>query len=136
MLQAGEEHSFIRHGIITLGALNKSLKLMGPWIIRFPGDYEPFSTTSEHELALVSHHKYTLWQYSKFFEGLRQHMTRTTQQNGLRLALIAVIMIYCIENMQLHHEAAIKVAHNGFRMIKQLLPRMERRSSWSPPCHT
>ena len=51
LLQAGQDQSFIQHGIITIGALRKSLKMMGTNTIRLPGTHKlpPYLMESEHE---------------------------------------------------------------------------------------
>lgn len=133
------DHHFIRHGTVALGAITRSLELMGRDRIRIPGEGKGKIITRECDISQTQIHQFGLEHYDKFISGISKYIASTTQLDSLRLGLIAALIIFCIETMQYHFVEAAKIALHGLTLISGFVnttPRhREATSSVSPAPH-
>lgn len=98
----------IRHAIVALGALTKSLH---------ESENQPFGMIMPPSNASVEHHEFALKQYSKAIVNLRQTLAKGKPQ--IRTALVACLLFVCFENFHGDYEAAAKHMQCGLSLVDQ-----------------
>jgi hypothetical protein len=89
----------IRHAVVALGALTKSLH---------ESKNQPFAMIMPPSNASVEHHEFALKQYNKAIVNLRQTISEGKPQ--IRTALVACLLFVCFENFHGDYEAAAKLS--------------------------
>jgi len=98
--QVGEVEPFIRHATVALGALQKSIIVMG---------HDQKSPRNSH--SLDPHHMFAVKSYCKALGGMRKAMAQN--QGNLTSAFLACILAFCFENLEGHQKAAGSHAIGG-----------------------
>lgn len=98
----------IRHAIVALGALTKSLH---------ESENQPFGMIMPPSNASVEHHEFALKQYNKAIVNLRQSLSKGKPQ--IRTALVACLLFVCFENFHGDYEAAAKHMQCGLSLVDQ-----------------
>lgn len=105
VLQASEQESFIKHAIVALGALDKTVEvsrtLHGPQVC---------SGTSH-----TSHYQAAFQQYGKCIKGIRKACEERRQSK--RMILIACLLAVCFEYFDGNIDPAIAHIRSGIRLI-------------------
>ncbi|KAL2068850.1 hypothetical protein VTL71DRAFT_15188 [Oculimacula yallundae] len=118
LLQAGQNQPFIRHAIIAIGALNKSLR-----------DPSTITVSDKRKAAMVIGGNYpmasevrefALGHYDKFLEGAKAKMSLMSREEVRRTAMLVCLLVVCIENMQYRSSNALEHAQNGLRLLNDL----------------
>ncbi|CZR64327.1 uncharacterized protein PAC_14225 [Phialocephala subalpina] len=115
VLQASQQHSFIRHAIISIGSLSNSVKRA----MDRPDQSEFCGRWSSHRLSITT--DFALQHYNKFLHGSRKALMEGNQDR--RTALIACLLIICIETLQWHHHQALNHIYSGMALLDEWLSR-------------
>lgn len=113
VLQASEQESFIRHGVMALGALSRAVKAK--------------TTTEDHlvgESQGIKHYRVAFQQYGKSIQGIRKACKE--ERKSKRTILIACLLAICFEYFHGNVNLAIAHIQNGVKLSKSFLK--------SPPC--
>jgi len=109
VLQAAHNHSSVRSAIIAIAGLASRAKSIAA---------RPSGLTDING-SPVSEEQFALAHYYKFLREIRQEL-----ENGVpntRLALISCLLVTCIENLQWHHQGAMKTMWRGLTMFDEWL---------------
>ncbi|TVY78303.1 Beauvericin cluster-specific repressor BEA4 [Lachnellula suecica] len=110
-LQPGPDQEFIRHALIAIGGLSRSMRKMG-----LENTDEEGSSTSNFSRL----HGFALEHYDKFLAGTKRQMAVATREQGRQLAMISCLLVVCIENMQMHYQNALIHAQQSFKLVEEL----------------
>ncbi|RDW66109.1 hypothetical protein BP6252_09744 [Coleophoma cylindrospora] len=116
LLQASQDQPYIRNAIFAIGALSKTHRGGGVGAYR----YKTIGT-GDTELALQQYHSFALQHYDKFLRGVRENIT--DDEAGRRMAMIACILVVCIETLQNHSQAAFFHSRAGIDLMHDWLSR-------------
>jgi hypothetical protein len=107
VLQESHSDSSVRHAVIALGALTKTLdSSLGVNV---------FETSND----ATEHHEYALSQYNKAIVYLRQTLAKGNP--SIRTALVACLLFICFENFHGDHDAANSHVLCGLGLLDQWL---------------
>lgn len=143
LLQTTQNQPFIRHAVVTIGALCRLSSVLGtkdkstlgiqrlPQL--FPGCNEPSVTKQYYEFALQ--------QYDKFLTAAKDQISVDVvlvDDHMRRTALIACLLVVCIENLQFRYTVALTHAQNGLRLMQEYIDTAPKRdytygTTSSPP---
>jgi Fungal Zn(2)-Cys(6) binuclear cluster domain/Fungal specific transcription factor domain len=118
VLQLSHSEPAIRHAVVALGALTKTL-LDGELQSSSMGICNSLNSSSG---ALTEHHEFALSQYNKAIVNLRR--TLAEDRPAIRTALIASLLFVCFENFHGDHEAAGQQVQCGLGLIDQWQAQM------------
>ncbi|RDW72092.1 hypothetical protein BP5796_08126 [Coleophoma crateriformis] len=116
LLQASQDQPYIRNAIFAIGALSKTHRGGGVGAYR----YKTIGT-GDNELALQQYHSFALRHYDKFLRGVRENIT--DDEAGRRMAMIACILVVCIETLQNHSQAAFFHSRAGIDLMHDWLAK-------------
>jgi hypothetical protein len=123
VLQECHSEEAIRHSVVALGALYKTLEKMteSP-----PGSPSDSSDPSDHA---VRHWEVAFRHYS---DALKAMVTQTSQDqlSSHRTSLMATVLLACFDSFIGDHKQAIVQIQNGLRLLEKL--RAERRRAFMP----
>ncbi|TVY22458.1 hypothetical protein LHYA1_G009072 [Lachnellula hyalina] len=122
LLQAGQDQDFVRHAIIAIGGLSRSMKLKE---LERTGEESP----SDPNAAFL--YEFALLQYNQFLAGTKTHIAVAKRDQGRRLAMISCLLVVCIESMQLHHQSALLHSQQGFKLIEELKNDNDTPDHWN-----
>ena len=119
LLQAGQENEFIRNAIFAIGSFSRRADSS-----RSPGEgYTGTDAAKSDKVALA--------QYGKFLEGTKKYIARTGRKEGRRLAMIACLLVVCIENMQYRPHNALVHAQQGLKLVEEISEDQSEQKSLS-----
>lgn len=112
LLQAGQENEFIQSAIYAIGGFRA----------------KPVCAREEQAIAVVGYtgvdavklDKTALAHYGKFLEGTKKYISRANEAEGRRLAMIACLLVICIENMQYRPHNALAHAKQGLKLVEEV----------------
>lgn len=107
-VQESSSEPAIRHAVVALGALTKSLH---------ESENQPFGMIMPPSNTSVEHHEFALKQYNKAIINLRQTLSKGKPQ--IRTALVACLLFVCFENFHGDYEAAAKHMQCGLSLVDQ-----------------
>ena len=100
----------IRHAIIALGALDKTMDITqrtsDPTLLDF----------REKCLESAAHHQFALQQYGKAIAQMRNNLS--AQKQDYRTALILCLLTICFEALNGDMQSALEQIRSGLRLIK------------------
>lgn len=111
LLQVSQSEDFVRHALIAIGGLSRSLKRMSADNL----EREDSLTSSSARLR-----EFALKHYDQFLTGTKRALAVATREQGIRLTMISCLLVVCIENMQSHLCNALAHATQGFKLIGEL----------------
>lgn len=111
VLQACEDMPPIRHAIIALGALDKTLDITQ----RTDGLGSP--DLRQKVLESAAHHRFALQQYGKAIAQMRKILSALKQD--YRAALILCLLTICFEALNGDMQSALEQIRNGLKLIKE-----------------
>lgn len=120
VLQECHTEEAIRHSVVALGALYKTLEKMTESPPGSPNDnFDPTDHARAHwEVA-----------FRNYDLALRAMVTRTSQdQSSQRTSLMATVLLACFDSFIGDHKQAIVQIQNGLRLLEKL--RVERRRAF------
>jgi hypothetical protein len=100
----------IRHAIIALGALDKTLDMTQRTDDLGSPDHR------EKGLESATHHRFVLQQYGKAIAQMRSSLF--TQNQDYRAALILCILTICFEALNGDIQSALEQIRNGLKLIR------------------
>ncbi|KAE8442028.1 hypothetical protein EG329_003929 [Mollisiaceae sp. DMI_Dod_QoI] len=113
VLQASQQHSFIRNALISISSLSSNVKTA-----LNKQDRSGFcGRRGSHELSIAT--DFALQHYNKFLEGSRKALMDGNQDR--RTTLIACLLIICIETLQWHHHQALHHIYAGMSLLDEWL---------------
>jgi hypothetical protein len=108
LLQACHSDSSLKHGIIALGALNKTAGMTL--------DFNRLSLDNVAESARTNeHHRFALEEYTKAVANMRTG----NMLKDVRTALLSILLIFCFEAWYGNMEMAVRQIQNGVRIIQE-----------------
>ncbi|KAG9238755.1 hypothetical protein BJ875DRAFT_14408 [Amylocarpus encephaloides] len=110
LLQAGQENEFIRNAIFAIGGFSQRSRLSAS-----RGSGEGYTGVDS-----VKFEKAALAQYGKFLEGTKRYISRTSKEEGRRVAMISCLLVICIENMQYRPHNALLHAQQGLKLVEEI----------------
>jgi hypothetical protein len=110
-LQPGQDLEFVRHAIIAIGGLSKSINMTG---------LDSMEGGNPSTLNAARLHEFALEHYDKFLAATKAQMAQATRQQGRRLAMVSTLLVVCIENMQFHSQNALTHAWQGLKLVAEL----------------
>ena len=123
LLQASDDQSFIRYGLVVIGALSRSMKI---GIARNTLDDEKllapeFDTEWIKDECLLFH-------YNKFLRASRMALSERAYDK--RLALIVCLMVICIERLQWRLFTAVQHIRSGMDLLDEWVEsRIDRQNA-------
>ncbi|KAF8864745.1 hypothetical protein BDZ45DRAFT_669119 [Acephala macrosclerotiorum] len=121
LLQAGQHQPFIRNAIITIGALNRSMKKIDLRTSPVPTGRKPSMVPDGQEDPNAARiHAFALEHYGQFLQGAKSNIASMTKEQGRRIAMIACLLVVCIENMQYRFQNALSHAQKGLNLLDEL----------------
>ena len=123
VLQECHSEAAVRHSVIALGALYKTLDKMC--------ESPPSSPSEAMELYDAKDHARGHWEvaFRHYSEAIKA-MTMTQDQTSQRVSLMAIVLLACFDSFIGDHKQAIVQIQNGLRLLEQL--RAERRRAFLP----
>lgn len=109
ILQTAEQEEAVRHGIISIGALQQTIDLRNSQDSRY---IAPFA-------ALDEHHRFAVQEYSKAIKQMRNAIS--SQKHNLRTTLLTCLLIICFESLHGNHESAIAQMQIGIRLLEDFI---------------
>ncbi|KUJ17751.1 uncharacterized protein LY89DRAFT_669042 [Mollisia scopiformis] len=109
ILQTAEQEESVRHGIISIGALQQTIDLRSQQDGRY---IAPLT-------ALDEHHRFAIEQYSKAIKQMRDAVA--TQKHQLRTTLLTCLLIICFESLHGNHESAITQMQIGIHLLEDFI---------------
>ena len=135
LLQAAHDQPFIRHAIITIGALSRSSRTVR-WksalttgIQKYPQLFHGSTVSASRR----QRHEFALQQYQKFLAGAKRQMSTNVgadDDHKRRTALIVCLLVVCIETLQFRYTAALRHAQDGLRLMQEYLDVAPRREAY------
>ncbi|TAQ87968.1 hypothetical protein B7494_g3728 [Chlorociboria aeruginascens] len=133
LLQASHDKPFIRHAVVALSALTRTFQ--NRQLRRFPPTMTNGSMTSNNPVTTgmiewntdpdtntpIRSDQYVRVHYDKFLEGIRKHISEVPGEEGRRIALIACLLVICIENMQFHHQTSHIHTRTGVEIMHEFM---------------
>ncbi|KAK7953375.1 hypothetical protein PG988_014069 [Apiospora saccharicola] len=122
VLQECHAEEAVRHSVVALGALYKTLEKMSETPPTSPGDhYDPTDNAKMH------------WEFAfrHYSDALTCMFASTSQdQSSQRSSLMATVLLACFDSFIGDHKQAIVQIQNGLRLLEKL--REERRRAFLP----
>jgi len=125
VLQASHNVAAIRHAVLALGALNKSLE-SAP---------HPQLKVNDIESIDKKHHEQAFFQHIKAIQALNQYISNS-QAPQLRNALIACLLFVCFETFQGSYASSVQQTYGGLKILQNYYvgtsgsrPSISRRQS-------
>jgi hypothetical protein len=107
VLQESHAVTPIRHAVIALGALNRSLE-------NAPG---PQLKVNIIQTVDRIHHEYAVLHYIKSIQTLNQYLS-TSNSPQLRIALICCVLFVCFETFQGSFASSVQQAYGGLKILR------------------
>lgn len=114
ILQTAEREESVRHGIISIGALQQTIDLRNSQDSRY---IAPFA-------ALDEHHRFAIQEYSKAIKQMRNAIS--TKKHNLRTTLLTCLLIICFESLHGSHDSAIAQMQIGIRLLEDFIEGRRR----------
>lgn len=109
ILQTAEQHAFIRHAIIAIGALDTTLVL----------DISTAGPQSPHSISLTKgneHRIFALKQYNMAVKGMRQ--ISSEKNNDMRTTVLGILLIICFESLYGNHKTSLAQIRAGLKFLE------------------
>lgn len=104
MLQACHKEPFVLRSVVAIGAINKSIKM------QYEASFGPGKLRDMHRSISKQHREFALIAYDKAITGMRQIELDPDAPSALRKALMACLLVHCIE-------VYLGSPRNGFNQI-------------------
>lgn len=115
LLQACYHEPFVLRAVVAIGAFNKSIK-QGYFAIT-----GPMSERKTNMEIANRHQTFALASYDRAIVGMQQIVPIPQDPSSLRTALLACLVIYCIELLLKSPTAALNQGQNGYSLLQQWL---------------
>lgn len=111
VLQESHSEASIRHAVVALGALYKTLESAA--------ESPPTSPNSNnHDDSAPNHYNFALQQYGKALTRLRESLDNA-ETRSQRTTLISVVLFTCFQSFTGDHKAAIFQIQHGLQMLHE-----------------
>jgi hypothetical protein len=101
----------IRHAIIAIGALDKTLDIIQD------KNVVPSPNLQQKAFESATHHRFALQQYGKSIKQMRSNFS--TRNQDYRTALILCLLTICFEALNGDMQSALEQIRNGLKLIKE-----------------
>lgn len=119
ILQACYQEPFVLRAVVAVGALNKAIKT------------EYLATTNPQESTRVlaqQHRSFALTSYNHAISGMRQIIPEPKKSSSLRKALLACLLVYCIENFLQSPNTAFTQSQTGYSLLQSWISSKSSRN--------
>lgn len=114
VLQESHWEASIRHAVVALGALYKTLEAAS--------ESPPGSPQSHYDAETApDHYCFALVQYGKAIKRLRESLEKR-ESRSKRTVLISIVLFTCFQSFTGDHKAAIFQVQSGLRLLEELNP--------------
>lgn len=110
MLQESHSEASIRHAVVALGALYKTLEKAS--------ESPPGSPDSNSVDTAPNHYNFALQQYGKSVTRLREAL-QYNETRSQRTILISIVLFTCFESFTGNHKAAISQIQHGLGLLEE-----------------
>ncbi|KIN05124.1 hypothetical protein OIDMADRAFT_39518 [Oidiodendron maius Zn] len=114
VLQESHSEASIRHAVVALGALYKTLEAASESPPGSPQEHYDTETAPDH-------YCFALAQYGKALKRLRDSLEKN-EANARRTVLISIVLFTCFQSFTGDHKAAIGQVQHGLRLLEELGP--------------
>ncbi len=123
MLQESHSEASIRHAVVALGALYKTLEKAS--------ESPPGSPDDNTYDTAPNHYNFALCQYGKALKRLRESL-QNNETRSQRTVLISIVLFTCFESFTGDHKAAISQIQHGLGLLEEhrqesKLPLIQRK---------
>jgi hypothetical protein len=122
MLQACHTDPFVLRSLVAIGALNKSVKMS------HAASVQPELREINQRIA-SQHREFALASYDKAICGMRQIVPSVDNSNFLRKALIACLLVHCIESCLQDLNTAYWQAQVGYELLHQWIAEYPQKET-------
>jgi hypothetical protein len=117
VLQESHWEASIRHAVVALGALYKTLEAAS--------ESPPGSPQHHHSAETApDHYCFALIQYGKAIKRLRESLEKN-EAASRRTVLISIVLFTCFQSFTGDHKAAIFQVQSGLRLLEELHPAVK-----------
>jgi len=114
VLQESHSEASIRHAVVALGALYKTLET----VAESPPS-SPEGPEKEHHVdAAPNHYNFALQQYGKSLMRLRESL-QNSERRSQRTILISIVLFTCFQSFTGDHKAAIFQIQSGLGLLEE-----------------
>ena len=113
VLQESHSEASIRHAVVALGALYKTLEKV---VESPPGS--PESNPVYHIDSAPSHYNFALQQYGKALTQLRESL-QSSESRSQRTILMSIVLFTCFQSFTGDHRAAITQIQSGLGLLEE-----------------
>jgi hypothetical protein len=106
ILQACHDEPFVKDTVVAIAALSKSFEMAQRSPIR-----------SANQAESRKHYEFALQQYGKAVRAMRN--TLSNEEQHLRKALLACLLVFCFEGFQGNQDLAISHAQSGYKLLQE-----------------
>ena len=121
VLQESHNVPPIRHAVIAIGALNKSLETAPP----------PDLKVNVIQSIDKKHHEHAVLQYLKAIQALNNYIS-TSDNPQLRIALVACLLFVCFETFQGSYASAVQQTYGGLKILRSYYQGKPGSKPWIP----
>ncbi|PQE17519.1 putative UPC2 Regulatory involved in control of sterol uptake protein [Rutstroemia sp. NJR-2017a BBW] len=121
ILQESHGIAPIRHAIIAIGALNKSLESA-------PRPHLKVNVIQEIDRK---HHEFAVLQHLKAIQALKQYISNSTGPQ-LRTALITCLLFVCFETFQGSYATSVQQTYGGLKLLRSYYACKPGSKPWVP----
>ena len=111
----------IRHAVIAIGALNKSLD-------NAPGPHLKVNVIQSID---KQHHEYAVRQYLKAIQALNNYISESDSPQ-LRTALVACLLFVCFETFQGSYASSVQQTYGGLKILRSYYQGKPGSKPWIP----
>ena len=113
VLQESHSEASIRHAVVALGALYKTLEKAAE---SPPGS--PESNSTYHTDSVPTHYNFALQQYGKALTRMRESLERG-ERRSQRTILMSIVLFTCFQSFTGDHKAAITQIQSGLGLLEE-----------------
>ncbi|KUJ21681.1 uncharacterized protein LY89DRAFT_681114 [Mollisia scopiformis] len=122
ILQACYQEPFVLRAVVAVGALNKAIKTEYMVSISSP-------STKESTQALAQQHRaFALASYDRAILGMKQIMPEPKKCSSLRKALLACLLVYCMEIFLQSPNTAFYQTQAGYSLLQEWISQKSQRN--------
>jgi hypothetical protein len=111
VLQESHSEASIRHAVVALGALYKTLEKAGESPPGSPESHDPFDSAPNH-------YNFAFQQYGKSLKRLWESL-ENKESRSQRTVLMSIVLFTCFQSFIGDHKAAIKQIQSGLSLLEE-----------------
>ncbi|KAE8441165.1 hypothetical protein EG329_005794 [Mollisiaceae sp. DMI_Dod_QoI] len=122
LLQACYQEPFVLRAVVAIGALNKAVKT------DYLASISSASTKESNRQLAQQHRAFALSSYDRAILGMKQIIPESKNTSSLRKALLACLLVYCIENFMQSPNTAFYQSQTGYTLLQEWIASKSQRN--------